>query len=183
MSRLDPITSENAEGKTVELLGSVKRKFGMVPNMIATMAQSPAAARAYLGFGSSLASGVLPAAVREQIALTVGQKNSCDYCVAAHSALGKGAGLSEEELLAARQATSSDPKTNAILKFAALVVEQQGKVCDEALADARSQGVSEAEISETVANVALNIFTNYFNHVAETEVDFPEPAQLPVAVG
>jgi uncharacterized peroxidase-related enzyme len=181
MTRLNPVNRETADDRTTQLLNGVEKKLGILPNMIATMAQSNAVANAYLGFSTALGGGQLPAAVREQIALAVGQKNSCDYCVAAHSAIGAGAGLDEATLIAARQAKSSDPKTDAILKFATLMVESRGNVSDGDIAALKDNGLSEGEIAEVVANVALNIFTNYFNHVAVTEVDFPTPAELPVA--
>lgn len=181
MTRLNPVNRQTADEKTVKLLDSVEKKLGILPNMIATMAQSNAVANAYLGFSTALSGGQLPATIREQIALAVGEKNSCDYCVAAHSAIGAGAGLDEESLIAARQAKSDDEKTTAILKFATRLVETQGNVSDREVDELKALGLSEGEIAEIVANTALNIFTNYFNHVAETQVDFPQPAELPVS--
>ena len=179
--RLNPVNRETADTKTTKLLDGVEKKLGILPNMVATMAQSNAVANAYLGFSSALAGGQLSASIRESIALAVGQKNNCDYCVAAHSAIGAGAGLDEASLVAARQSKSDDSKTDAILKFSTKLVENLGLVSDEDVAFLKSRSLTEGEIGEVVANVALNIFTNYFNHVAETEVDFPEPAALPVA--
>ena len=178
MTRLTPVNRENADAKTVQLLEGVEKKLGLVPNMIATMAQSNAVANAYLGFSSALARGQLSAHIREQIALAVGQKNSCDYCVAAHTAIGSGAGLDESALLAARQAQAEDQKTNAILRFAVQMVDQRGHVADADVAELKEQGLTEGEVAEVIANVALNLFTNYFNHVADTEVDFPAPPEL-----
>lgn len=178
--RLNPVNRETTDTKTAKLLDAVEKKLGILPNMVATMAQSSAVANAYLGFSSALAGGQLSASTRESIALAVGQKNRCDYCVAAHSAIGAGAGLDEAALVAARRSNSDDPKTDAILKFSTKLVENQGLVTDEEVSVLKSHGITEGEIGEVIANVALNIFTNYFNHVAETEVDFPEPAALPV---
>ena len=80
MPRIQPVQIEAAEPKTAELLSAVKKKLGMVPNLISTMAHSTATANAYLGFSQVLAGGQLPARLREQIALTVGQANECGYC-------------------------------------------------------------------------------------------------------
>ncbi len=85
MSRFNQIAPDVATGKTKELLGAVKSRFGRVPNMIQEMANSPAALEAYLQFSGALAGGSLSAANREQIALAVGQLNHCDYCVSAHT--------------------------------------------------------------------------------------------------
>ena len=118
--------------------------------------------------------GALSAKTREQIALAVGQANGCDYCLAAHSAIGKMVGLTTDQILDSRRGTSVDSKTDAIIRFARQVVEKQGRVTDADLADARISGLDDAAVAEIVANVALNIFTNYFNHVAETDIDFPK---------
>lgn len=172
MSRINPV-DRNVNSKTRELLGAVEKKMGMVPNLISTMAQSPAVAQAYLGFSQSLAGGSLPAPLREQISLAVGEANQCNYCVSAHCFLGSKAGLSESDLLDARHGTAADEKANAALSFARKIVEDRGHVSNEDVEDVRLAGYNDGEIAEIVANVALNIFTNYFNHVAETEIDFP----------
>ncbi len=181
MSRIPALDPATATGKANELFTAVKSKLGLVPNLMRTLGQSPAALNAYLGFSATLAAGVLPAKVREQIALAVAQANACDYCLAAHSLLGKGAGLAPDAILAARRATATDAKIDALLKFAAAVVATRGLVSDEALAAVRAAGASDAEIVETVAHVALNLLTNYTNHVAQTAVDFPPAAALPAA--
>jgi len=178
ITALDPVTTT---GKSAELFTAVKTKLGMVPNLMRTLGHSPAALEAYLGFSSTLGTGVLPAKVREQIALTVAETNACDYCLAAHSLIGKGAGLSPDAILAARRIEAADPKVDALLKFVAKIVESRGLVSDDALTAVRAAGVTDAEVIETVAHVALNILTNYLNHVAQTTVDFPKAAALPAA--
>ena len=182
MSRIPALDPVQATGKNAELFTAVKSKLGLVPNLMRTLGQSPAALEAYLGFSGTLATGVLPAKVREQLALAVAETNACEYCLSAHSLLGKGAGLSAEAILDARRLQSVDAKTDALLKFAAAVVESRGQVSDEALAAVRSAGASDAELVEVVAHVALNVLTNYTNNVARTVVDFPRAAPLPVAV-
>lgn len=172
MARINPV-KWNANTKTRELFESVEKKLGMVPNLISTMAQSPAVAQAYLGSSQALAGGSLSAALREQISLTVSEANQCDYCVSAHCFLGSKAGLSETELLDARHGTASNAKTDAALTFARKIVDERGHVNDEDVEEVRRAGYSDGEIAEIVANVALTIFTNYFNHIAGTEVDFP----------
>lgn len=181
MSRITALDPVNATGQTAELFTAVKSKLGLVPNLMRTLGHSPATLEAYLGFSSTLAKGALPAKTREQIALAMAETNACDYCLAAHSLIGKGAGLTPDAILAARRVTATDAKADALLKFAAAVVETRGLVSDGALAHVRTAGASDAEIIETVAHVALNILTNYTNNVARTVVDFPKAPALPVA--
>jgi uncharacterized peroxidase-related enzyme len=172
MARINPVRW-NANSETRELLEGVEKKVGMVPNTIATMAQSPAVAQAYLQGSQTLAGGLLSAALREQIALAVSEVNQCDYCVSAHHFFGTKAGLTESELLNARHGTSTDEKTNAALTFARKIVDDRGHVSDEDVEEVQRAGYSDGEICEIVANVAMTIFTNYFNHVTNADVDFP----------
>jgi len=181
MTRIQPLDHNTTDSAAADVLSSVKKKMGSVPNLIATMAHSPAVAKAYLGFSQTLASGTLPSRLREQLALVVGETNNCEYCLAAHTALGKAAGLSEQETRAARRAASSVEKERVALEFARKLVQDRGIVADADLGKIRQAGYTDGEIAEIVANVALNIFTNYFNHVAGTAVDFPAAPSLAAA--
>lgn len=176
MPRISTVNPAAATGKPRQLLDAVQAKLGLTPNLVKTLAHAPAALEAYLNFNGALASGVLDAQFREQIALAVAQANSCEYCLAAHTALGAMTGLSQEEIAASRDARSADARRNAGLRFAKAVVAERGNVSDSALAQVRGAGYSDGEIVEIVGHVALNIFTNYFNQVAQTEVDFPRVA-------
>lgn len=178
MPRLKQIEPETTAGRTRELLDQTKVRMGKVPNLIKTLANSPAALEAYLGFSDALSNGVIPAQLREQIALAVSEANNCRYCLAAHSAVGKMVGLSDEEIQDSRQGTAVDGKTEAALRFSRQLVEKLGWVNDGDVGHLRDAGYGDEEIAEIVAHVARNIFTNYFNHVAETIVDFPEAPAL-----
>ena len=109
--------------------------------------------------------------------------NECNYCKAAHTAVGKMFGLDVAELRGALIGNSEDPKVEAALQFARSIVIRQGWVSDEEFQKVHEAGYSHGEIVEIVATTAINIFSNYFNHVAGTEVDFPavEPG-APTAV-
>ena len=181
MTRLEPVVKTDANQETVKLLDNVKRKMGRVPNLIATMANSTPVANAYLGFSQALSAGSLQPKLREQIALTVGEANSCGYCVAAHTAIGKSVGLSETATVAARRGRAEDDKEQAALNLASEIVAERGYVSDDTFHAARQAGYTDGEIAEIVANVALNLFTNYFNHVAKTEIDFPSAQELSAA--
>jgi uncharacterized peroxidase-related enzyme len=142
------------------------------------MAAAPAAVEMYLGMSGALAGCVLPPRVREMIALAVAEDNQCGYCLAAHSAIGKGAGLTPEEIQKARAAKASDPRENAVLTFAKKISSNRGNVTDQDVADARTAGITDQELIEIIAVVSLNLFTNYFNHVADPAIDFPKTEPL-----
>lgn len=178
MPRLKAIEPDQARGQTKQLLDAVNEKFGMVPNLARTLANSPAALQGYLALGEALENGVLPAKLREQIALTVSEANGCGYCVAAHSAIGKSVGLSDNELTDARQASSPDSKVDAVLYFARQVVKNRGWVYDEDLNRVRRAGYGDGEIAEIISVVAWKTFANYFNHIAATEIDFPAVGEV-----
>ncbi len=173
MPRLNAVDPARATGKAKELLDAVKAKLGLTPNMMRTMASSPAVLEGYLSFGTALGGGSLPARLREQIALAVAEANDCDYCLSAHSALGRLAGLKDQEIANSRGAAAADPRVQAALKFAVAVVAGRGQLSDEEFAQVRGAGFSDGEIAEILANVAINVFTNYFNKAAGTAIDFP----------
>jgi uncharacterized peroxidase-related enzyme len=173
MQRIAAVNPAEATGEAKQLLDGVQAKLGMTPNLMKTLAAGPAALQAYLNFGAALGTGHLDAKFREQIALAVAQANSCEYCLSAHVAIGKMVGLTPNEIAISRQAHSADAKRDAGLQFVQALAVQRGEVSDKALADVRAAGYTDGDVAEIVANVAVNIFTNYFNHVARTEVDFP----------
>ena len=172
MQRITAINHDEANGKAKDLLDAVKAKIGFAPNLMKTLASSPATLEAYLNFSGALGS-TLNAKLREQIALTTAEINGCQYCASAHTAIGKMSGLDDAAIANARRATSADAKTDAALKFASALIVSRGKVSESDIATVKQAGFTEKEITEIVGNVALNIFTNYFNEVAGTEVDFP----------
>ena len=178
MSRLHQIAHESATGKAKELLDAVKGKLGLVPNMTRAMANAPAALNGYLQLSGALSHGALPAKIREQIALSVAEANGCDYCLAAHTAIGKMAGLTADQIRDSRHGTAVDPKADALIRFARTVVDTKGRVSGADLQTVRAAGYDDGAIAEVVAHVALNVFTNYFNHVADTDIDFPKAEPL-----
>ena len=164
------------------LLAAVGEQLGSVPNLFRLVANSPAALEGYLGMMGALAKGTLPAATRERIALAVAEVNGCNYCLAAHTYLGKNlAKLSDAEIAANRAGTSTDAKADAAVRFAALVTRARGHVGEAALQAVREAGYSDAQVIEIVQHVALNTWTNYLNEVAGTEIDFPAVAALETA--
>ncbi|QEL17483.1 carboxymuconolactone decarboxylase family protein [Limnoglobus roseus] len=179
MSRLNSVHPETATGRAKELLDAVKHHLGMVPNMTRAMANAPAVLDAYLQFSGALAKGALSPKVREQIALAVAEANGCNYCLAAHNAVGKMVGLTADQIRDSRLGTAVDAKANALVRFARQVVNARGRVTDSDLAAVRTAGWDDGAIAEVVANVAVHVFTNYFNLVGDIAIDFPPVEPLP----
>ncbi|GLQ53787.1 carboxymuconolactone decarboxylase family protein [Devosia nitrariae] len=175
MSRIpQPSTIADAPENSRPLLEAVAKQLGSVPNLFRLVATSPQALEGYLSLSGALGKGDLPAATRERIALAVAEVNGCDYCLSAHSYLGKNlAKLDDAELAANRDGASNDPKADAAVRFAAKVARDRGHITDADFAAVRLAGYSDAQIIEIVQHVALNTWTNSFNTVFQTEVDFP----------
>ena len=178
MARFQQIAPESATGKVHDLFTAVKGKLGMVPNLMRALGNSPAALEGYLSLNGALAGGSLSAKDRERIALAVAEANGCDYCLAAHSALGKMAGLTQDQIRDSRIGTGADAKADALIRFARKVVDTQGKVTEADLAAVHNAGYTDGDITEILANVALNVLTNYFNNTVHTDIDFPKVAPL-----
>lgn len=175
MTRLKAISPEMATGKTKELFNAVQGKLGIVPNMMRTMGNSSALLEGYLNLSGALSSGTIGAKTGELIALTVAETNGCDYCLSAHTYIGKNlVKIDDETLREARNANARDPKIDSALKFAKKMVEQKGNTSDSDVQELKNAGYTEGEIGEIVGHVALNVLTNYFNITAQTEVDFPK---------
>lgn len=162
-----------------ETFAAVKAKIGRVPNLYRVMGHSPAALSAYLSIGVALESARLELPLREKIALAISQKNGCQYCVCAHSAIGKMVGISPEEIREARDGHAASGREAAAVGLAVSLVEKRGWIDDAELAGIRSKGLSDGEILEVVAIVAQTTFSNYTNHLAHTPIDFPLAENLP----
>ena len=180
MTRIQALEISDAPAAAQPMLEAVKKKLGMVPNLFKTFAHSPAVLQYNLSGSEALAGGSLSPALREQIALVSAGANGCDYCASAHTLMGKGAGVSPAELRLNLQGRASDARTQAALSFANAIVQERGRVSDAQLQAVRDAGYSESDIVEIVAHVAANIFTNYFNNLAGTVIDFPKVSANPL---
>ena len=173
MPRIQPIDLTTATPATAAHLDTARKMFGATPNLVTTAAHSSAALGAMLSLFSNVGKTSLGAKTGELIAIAVAQSNGCGYCLAAHSAIGGSLGLPAAALADARRAISTEPRTAALLELGVAINQSRGRISDDTLADARAAGITDAEIIEVIAHVALNVFTNYVNNVAETTIDFP----------
>ncbi len=181
MPRIPQLSAETSTDEQKQLLDATLSQLGRVPNLYAAMASSPSALRGYLALREALVSGVFSVVQREQLALFVAQENACTYCVSAHSLRGSKVGLSQEQLRATRAGEAEDAHMQQVLTLTGTILRSGGRVDDDELRQARAAGVTDAELTEIVAHVALNVFSNYFNHVAQPELDFPSVHAAPAA--
>jgi uncharacterized peroxidase-related enzyme len=173
MSRVPLINSASTDGERKQVLDQIQAAFGSTPAMFRAVANSPAALKSLWGSFGALGGGVIPARLGEQIAVAVADRNACEYCLAAHTALGRKAGASAEEMAAAQRGESADPKTAAALRFVLTLVDARGQAGDADVQALRGAGFDDEQIVEIVAHVALNLFTNYVNVALAVPVDFP----------
>ena len=174
MSRIPAVNPEAAPADAQPLVAAVKAKLGVVPNITRVLANAPAALKGYLNFSEALSGASLDAKTREAVALTVAGANSCEYCASAHSFISKSLKVDDAEIRLRLKGKSGEAKTQAVLTLARAIVDKRGFVSDADLAAARAAGLDDRALTEIVAVVALNIFTNYLNHVAGTDIDFPK---------
>ncbi len=175
MSRINLDTNKLPEASR-PTLAQIDKAFGTTPNMFKVVANSPAALRSMWGSFGALGGGTLGAKLGELIAVAVANRNGCEYCLAAHAALGHNAGASAQDLELAQRAQANDARTAAALRFAVKLVDERGKATEADLVAVRAAGFDDGQVVEIIAHVALNIFTNYTNNALQTPIDFPHRA-------
>jgi uncharacterized peroxidase-related enzyme len=178
MSRLSVPSLESATGATAEIYAQIKKTVGNVPNTYAAIgAHGPAALRAVLAADAVLASSTLTKRDQETIKLVISGIAGCDYCVAAHSLLGKLAGLKPEELKKIRDGEpTGDAKRDALIHFVRKLAATSGTVSDDDFAAIKAAGYSDAQLGDISLAFATTVFTNVFNRINDTDIDFPAAA-------
>lgn len=172
MANLTLIDLDTSNGEARKLFDSVEANAGRVTNMMRAMANSPVVLETYLSVNNILTRGMLSPELREMLAVTVAQGNQCQYCLSAHTAKGKKLGLDAQTMESAQLSSADDPKIEAALKFARLLVDKRGTLGKGELERLRSAGYTDGEIAEIILVITFNIFPNYFNKVADTDLDF-----------
>lgn len=180
MSRITIVDPATATGEARRLLDAVQAQMGVTPNFIRVLANAPTALGGFLGLYAMAGKGALDHKTQERIALVVAEENGCQYCVSAHTAIGQGVGLDDAEIALARAGGSSDPKADAAVKFARALVASSGAVSTSEFEAARA-ALTEEEVVEVIAHVALNVFTNLLGKSTKVTIDFPEVALLTAA--
>lgn len=178
MSRISVPNVESATGATAEIYGQIKKAIGSIPNTFAAIgAHGPDALKAIMLADSVLAAGSLSKRDQETIKLVISGVAGCDYCVAAHSLLGKLAGLKPEELKKVRdRLPTGDDKRDALIRFVRKLATSSGTVSDADFAAIKAAGYSDAQLVDISLAFATTVFTNVFNRINDTEIDFPAVA-------
>jgi len=174
MKTLNAIGFQEANENTKAVFTAVKNKIGMVPNLYAAIGVSDKALSGFLNFTETLKSGVFSAKEYEAIALVTSQENGCNYCLAAHTAIGKMNGFSEEETIALRLGTIEDKNLNALIHLVTGLLKNNGKPTSLELTDFINAGYNNAAFVELIAIVSLTTFTNNIFHNGNFEIDFPK---------
>lgn len=174
MARIHIVKPETATAEQKALFDAIQGQLGMVPNFLKVFANSPAALKAFLGLHSIAGDGSLDPQTRERIALALAQQNSCEYCLSAHTAIGRKAGLDGAEIAANRAGTSRDEKAAVAVRFARSLVAHTGEVTTEEIMEMRNAGYSESDIVEVITHVGMNILTNLLGKAGRVDIDFPK---------
>jgi uncharacterized peroxidase-related enzyme len=174
MARVQVVNPQTAAGETKSLLDAVQAQLGVTPNFIRVLANSPKALEGFLGLYGALGSAKVDKPTQERIALAIAEGNRCQYCVSAHTAIGRHAGLSNEEMALNRRGSSGDSKAAATVEFAKALNSNLGEITTAEFDAARNAGLSDGEIVEVISIVALNIFTNILGKATRIEIDFPK---------
>ncbi len=174
MARINLVTAESANPEQKALYDAIHAQLGMVPNFLKVFANSPAALKAFLGLHSIAGDGSLDPQTRERIALALAQQNGCEYCLSAHTAIGRKAGLDGAEIEAARSGPSQDKKAAVAVRFARSLVAHMGEVTTDELLEMRNAGYSESDIVEVITHVGMNILTNLLGKAGRIDIDFPK---------
>ncbi len=178
MSRVATIKQEEATGLVKSLYTTLISRIGHVPNIFLTMANSPEALAAFVQMQKCAAMSSLPEDIKSYISLAMAEANECQYCLSAHSAIAKSIGLQESDILKARSGAADNKKNDQILKFVKSVVQKRGAVSDKEVQDLKAQGVTDREICDIILLISLNNFSNYFNKINNTDIDFPPIQKL-----
>lgn len=171
MSRIKAITPAQATGHTAEVYSAITKALGTVPNLFQAIGVNSQALQTLLGIGPGLKT--LSGAEKETIALVVAQKNNCGYCLSAHTVLAGMHRISKEDSLNIRRGQSQDPKLQSLINFVGEIVTERGHVSDKTFNEFKAAGYTDAQIPEVLMAVVENFYTNFFNHINRTEIDFP----------
>jgi uncharacterized peroxidase-related enzyme len=172
MPRIPALDPQTAPEAAKPYLDGFQKKIGRVPNIFKTMAGAPTLLEVYTAFSGAMAKTSLPATLREQIALACAAETHCDYCASAHTAIGKGAGLTDAQATAALDGRADNPRSQAAINLARDLIRHPQTFTDAQYQALKTAGFNDQEIMEMVAVISLNLFTNFFNHVADTAIDF-----------
>jgi uncharacterized peroxidase-related enzyme len=157
-----------------DVLATIEKAYGMIPNVVGVIAESPTALRAYAGLQHALEHSELAPAEQHLVQLTVAVANRCEYCVAVHTAVAHRMAAPSDAIAAIREDRSTeDMRLEALRTFTRTVVQERGWVAPEAVAAFFAAGFERKHVLEILAHVTLKTLTNYVNHITQPELDAP----------
>ena len=178
MKYIELVKEDQAKGEVQELYNAVKQKMGMLPNILAGLANSPAALKAYVTLSEVLENGAFEPREQKAMLLAVSQINQCYYCLSAHTAEAKVLGFSHDEVIRLRLGTIEDKKLRALTQLVREIVSQRGFPEEEYVKAFFNAGYSEAHFAELTPFVALKTMSNYFHHMTEVPIDIPKAPEI-----
>jgi len=171
-------TKENAPEGSKPIFENLEKQIGMVPNLYATIGHSSNALSNYLTFQANQAKGTFNAKEREAIFLAVSQVNECQYCLAAHTALGKMNGFTEEETIELRIGSIQNERLSIITRLAANITKNRGRADENLVEEFFSAGFDNAALIDLISLVADKLLANYVHNLTQIPVDFPAAKPL-----
>ena len=178
MPRLHEVQQEEVSGEVAAIFQQATDEYGSIPNLFKGLANSPVGLKAYTGLDELISEGEFTDTEQAVVRLTVSQFNGCEYCIAAHSIQCQQLGLDREEILDIRRGTVENAKLQELISFTLSILREKGFVSDIELDAFREAGYTEAHIVEILTIIAQKTLSNYFNHINETELDFPAAPEI-----
>ncbi|MAC20716.1 MAG: peroxidase [Phycisphaerae bacterium] len=175
MTRLKPIEAHATEGVAAETLNAAPF------NIFKAMANNPTVMEGLMALSGAISkSESLSPAETEAVMLRVSERNGCEYCLAAHTKIASNHGVDSDAAISYRRGEGTTNRESALLSFVDAILERNGWVEDSEMESFRAAGFGDDAVVEVVAVISWMTFTNTFNHVNRTELDFPA---VPEAAG
>jgi uncharacterized peroxidase-related enzyme len=164
-------TREQVSENNQAIFDNLQKALGFVPNLYATIAYSRNGLEKYLAYQNAKTS--LSNKEKEAVNLIVSQVNNCEYCLSAHTVIGKMNGFTDEQVLDIRKGKASDPKLNALVQLAAEITKTRGYANPEFADNFFAQGYTNENLVDVILQVSDKTAMNYLHNLTKVAVDFP----------
>ena len=177
MTIINVPTRDEVSSQNQAIFDTLKKSIGMVPNLFATFAHSETALGNYLAFQNARSS--LMGKAREVVNLVVSQVNDCEYCLAAHTALGKMVGFTDAQIMELRHGHAGfDAKFDALARLTKNIVEQRGHADPDVVEAFFAAGWTKGNLVDAIVIIGDKTVSNYLHSVTKVPVDFPAAPSL-----
>lgn len=181
MSTFSPLQRDEVSEGNQAIFDNLEKALGFVPNLYATYAHSTNALANYLSFTNAKTS--LSAKQKEVVNLVVSQVNNCEYCLAAHTAIGKMNGFTDSQIIELRSGKASfDSKLDALAKLAQNITEKRGATDEEVVNNFLKSGWTKENLIDAIVLVGDKTISNYIHSTTKVPVDFPAAQPLEATV-